>query len=115
MEAQDDDQRMRLSGEFHLALAECAGNPILTEFLGELVSRCYLILATYQRRDFQNCPQNDHVGIVDLLERGDADGAYEALLGHFGHIEDELDLNEVDPTKRKLKDIFLQSNHVPAE
>ena len=103
---EDHDQMMRLSGEFHMAIADSAGNPILAEFLGSLVSRCYLILATYQRRDSQNCPQTDHGSIVDLIEKGDPNAACAAQEKHFEHIAEELDLHDTPAQKRDLRDVF---------
>lgn len=88
---------MRLSGEFHLKLAACANNPILEEFLSSLISRCYLILAVYQRPNAEDCPQDDHVLITDRLESGDATGAVALMDHHFDHIEQELDLTEESP------------------
>lgn len=88
---------MRLSGEFHLKLAACANNPILEEFLSSLISRCYLILAVYQRPHAEDCPQDDHVLIADRLESGDAVGAVALMQEHFDHIEQELDLREESP------------------
>lgn len=106
LENEDHDQTMRLSGEFHMAIADAAGNPIMAEFLGSLISRCYLILATYQRRDSQNCPQTDHGGIVDLIEKGDPDAACAAQEKHFEHIAEELDLHDTPAQKRDLRDVF---------
>ena len=102
----DHKDIMRLSGDFHVALAEAAANPVLAEFVRELVSRCYLILATYQRRDYRNCPQNDHVTIVDAIEAGDAELAADVMLEHFRHIEDELDLQDRPNVKQDLREIF---------
>lgn len=91
---QDTARTMRLSGEFHLKLGECANNSILLDFLNSLISRCYLILAVYQRRDVETCPQDDHSIIVDLVEAGEIEAAAERLNVHFDHIEAELDLVE---------------------
>ncbi len=88
---------MRLSGEFHLKLAACANNPTLEDFLSSLISRCYLILAVYQRPNAQDCPQDDHVLITDRLENGDAAGAVALMVEHFNHIEQDLDLREESP------------------
>jgi DNA-binding GntR family transcriptional regulator len=41
---------IRLGGEFHLLLAELAGNHVLQRFMEELVSRCSLIIACTKRR-----------------------------------------------------------------
>ncbi|MFV0244448.1 MAG: GntR family transcriptional regulator [Qingshengfaniella sp.] len=85
---------MRLSGEFHMRLAQCAQNPILEEFLGSLLARSYLILSAYQRYAPRNCPQDDHGQIVDCVATGDADGAVALLETHFQHMADELDLSD---------------------
>ncbi len=97
---------MRLSGEFHIAMAECAGNPILTDFLAGLVSRCYLILATYQRQNTRSCPQTDHCELVDRIEAGDGEGAAQLLELHFLHIEAELDLDDNDDKTTNLREIL---------
>jgi DNA-binding GntR family transcriptional regulator len=102
----DYSRSMRLSGEFHMALANSAQNPILSEFLSGLISRCYLILATYQKRDAQTCPQTDHEDIVALIEKRDLAGALAAQRHHFDHIENELDLSEKQPVSLTLKQIF---------
>lgn len=102
----DYSRSMRLSGEFHMALAASAQNPILSEFLAGLISRCYLILATYQKRDAQVCPQTDHEDLVALLEQRDLAGALTAQRHHFDHIESELDLSDKQPASLTLKQIF---------
>lgn len=108
--SKDYSQTMRLSGEFHLALAQAANNPILTEFLSGLISRCYLILATYQRRDGETCPQDDHLNLVKLLEKRDLEGALQAQRTHFDHIEHELDLSDRKQSSFILKQIFSMSD-----
>lgn len=102
----DYSRSMRLSGEFHMALAHSANNHILSEFLAGLISRCYLILATYQKRDVQVCPQTDHEDLVDLIEKRDLEGALTAQRLHFDHIEHELDLSDKPAPSLTLKQIF---------
>jgi DNA-binding GntR family transcriptional regulator len=102
----DYSRSMRLSGEFHMALAHSANNPILSDFLSGLISRCYLILATYQKRDVQVCPQYDHEEILGCIERRDATAAVAAQSAHSDHIEHELDLSERPMVSLTLKQIF---------
>jgi DNA-binding GntR family transcriptional regulator len=104
--ARDYSRSMRLSGEFHMALARSAQNPILTEFLAGLISRSYLILATYQKRDSEVCPQTDHEDLVNLIEKRNLDGALTAQRHHFDHIENELDLSRKKTASLTLKKIF---------
>ena len=96
--ADDNPRMMRLSGEFHSALAECAENQVLSEFLARLISQSYLILAVYQRRDVDICPQDDHPNLVDQLEAGDSEAAEKILNVHFDHIEVELNLKDTPVT-----------------
>ena len=105
----DREQIMQLSGKFHVALAEAAGNPILSDFLNSLISRCYLILATYQRHDHSNCPQDDHTDIVDAIANNDPGRAVSAMTEHFKHIEAELDLSEGAKASQNLRDVFRVS------
>lgn len=87
---------MRLSGEFHIILGKCGNNPLLQEFLETLISQSYLILATYQVRDGSSCPQTDHAAILARVAAKDAKGAVDILARHFNHIEDELDLVDIE-------------------
>lgn len=105
----NNPRMMRLSGEFHMALADCAQNELLGEFLSGLISRCYLILAVYQRRDARTCPQDDHTLIVDHVAAGDGAAALRVLDLHFDHIEAELDLCDAAPDQRpELRDILMR-------
>ncbi len=47
---------LKLSGEFHLLVAEIAGNRILLDLLRDLVSRSSLIIAVYQTPSAPSCP-----------------------------------------------------------
>ena len=111
--ADDNPRMMRLSGEFHSALAECAENQILSEFLARLISQSYLILAVYQRRDVDICPQDDHASIVDQLEAGDSETAEKVLNVHFDHIEAELNLKDMPETNALDLSSILQPPAVP--
>src|SRR5260370_4226448 len=55
---------IRLAGEFHIKLAEMSGNGLLRRYLGEVVSRCSLILALYGRPHSADCPVTDHPPLV---------------------------------------------------
>ena len=100
------EEIMRLSGDFHIAIAEVANNPILADFLKALVSRCYLILATYQNQDQRNCPQDDHEAIVEAIAAKDAERSIELMTDHFTHIEQELELHDRPKVKQDLHKIF---------
>jgi DNA-binding GntR family transcriptional regulator len=84
---------LKLSGEFHLLVAEAAGNPILTNMLRDLVSRSSLIIAVYQAPAMRPCPPDAHRELTTLLERGDS-AAVGAMVDHLDHVVGELRLEE---------------------
>lgn len=83
---------IRASGDFHLLLAQVAGNGILTRFMEELVARSSLVIALYGRTGASSCGHNEHGDILAALERRDATQAGRLLLHHIDHIEADLDL-----------------------
>lgn len=80
------------SGDFHLLLANVAGNAILLKFMEELVARSSLVIALYGRSGASSCGHHDHGDILAALERHDGDLASTLVLTHIDHIEADLDL-----------------------
>lgn len=85
--AADPAVAIRLAGEFHLKLAEMAGNRLLLRYLTEIVSRCSLILAVYGRPHSSECAINEHHEIIAALRAGDAAGAVALMDEHIGSVE----------------------------
>jgi len=85
---------LRLSGDFHRDLAAAAGNPVLAEFLGELISRTSLILALYEAPGTPPCSHDEHLAVLEALSRHDAAAARERMAAHLAHIESHLALGE---------------------
>jgi DNA-binding GntR family transcriptional regulator len=86
-QAGDARVSIRLAGEFHTRLGEMAGNTLLRRYLGEVVSRCSLILALYGRPHSADCAVNEHREIVAALRAGDADAASKIMDHHLGSVE----------------------------
>lgn len=84
---------VRLASSFHLAVAETAGNPILTHYLIELVSRCSLIVALYEPPGNASCEHEEHSRIVDYIEQGDGDRAARLMENHLSNLEKNVFLN----------------------
>lgn len=97
---------IRASGEFHLLLAEAAGNPIMRRFMEELIARSSLVIALYGRTGASSCGHNEHADIVAALRRRDGAGASALILEHIDHIEADLDLRP--PVERPLRDALLR-------
>lgn len=81
---------IRLSGEFHLQLAEMAGNAPLTHFLGSLVPLTSLAIAQCEEQTHSCCAWQEHLAIVDAVERGNAATAAMLIDRHLDHLEQTL-------------------------
>lgn len=90
----DKQERVKLSGAFHSQLAEIGGNPVLTEFLTELISRTSLIIALYESPGAVPCSHSEHLEIATALQRRDRVKALQFMEHHLQHIEAQLDLSD---------------------
>lgn len=81
---------IRLSGDFHLLLAEMAGNAPLAHFLDSLVPLTSLAIAQCAIREEKYCDWQMHEEILDAIERGDALDAQMLLNGHLDTLEELL-------------------------
>src|SRR6201986_831304 len=85
---------VRLAGEFHTRLGEMAGNTLLRRYLGEVVSRCSLILALYGRPHSADCAVNEHREIVAALRGRNADAAIAVMDHHLGAVASRAKLDQ---------------------
>lgn len=99
----DTGTAIRLSGEFHLELAQLAHNEPMANFLRSLVSQTSLIIAMYQTSQQSNCAIDEHSNLLDAIEHGDKVTALNLMAEHLAHIEARLELvqseQEVDLEK----------------
>jgi DNA-binding GntR family transcriptional regulator len=96
---------LKLSGEFHLLLAEAAGNSILLELLRDLVTRSSLIIAVYQSPGARPCPPDAHRELTAALERRER-GAIKLMIQHLDHVFAELMLEDRQVAGVDLKTVF---------
>lgn len=91
-----DDKRaiVRLSGEFHVLLAELAGNSALARSMRELSVLTCLIISLYDAPTATSCRADEHEEIVAAVNRGDAARAEKLMLHHLDHIEQSLKLDD---------------------
>lgn len=87
---------IRLGGEFHLLLARLAGNHVLLRFMGELVSRCSLIIALYETPGSAMCENDEHQDLATLIEQGKVPEAIDLIEHHLLAIEARLHLQGQD-------------------
>ncbi|MCW6508225.1 GntR family transcriptional regulator [Lichenifustis flavocetrariae] len=110
LDTQDRGRAIRMSGEFHLAIARMAKQPVLHEFLSELVARSSLVIALYGHSAHSECGDAEHAGLIDILRNRDPALATATMIRHLDHIEADLDLVQQPPEARPLSDILRASS-----
>lgn len=90
-----DDKRaiVRLSGDFHMLLADLAGNSALARSMRELSSLTCLIIFLYDAPTATTCRADEHSEIIDAIAHRDAPRAEKLMLEHLKHIEGSLKLD----------------------
>jgi len=103
----DNDRRaiLKLSGEFHLLLAETADNSILRELLRDLISRSSLIIAVYQAPGTSPCPPDAHRELSATLERREC-SAIKLMTQHLDHLITHLMLEDRNESRVDLRSVF---------
>ncbi|MGF7007544.1 GntR family transcriptional regulator [Aminobacter sp. BE322] len=94
---------IKLSGGFHLLLAEISGSDFLFGMMRDLISRTSLITAVYRNTARFNCGPDEHAEIVEAISVGDVGKASRLMQHHLEHVESELDLREVRDLSHDLK------------
>lgn len=84
--------RTRLLADFHVVLARLLGNEVLAQLLADLLARCSLISLMYQSAHSAQHSAQEHVDIVDAIQRRDARAAARLMGSHLGHVERNLQL-----------------------
>ncbi|AVS95579.1 GntR family transcriptional regulator [Paracidovorax avenae] len=92
----DMRRAIRLSGDFHLHIAQAAGHATLGRILSELVSRTSLVLMAYSpshaqaREEATACGCREHRALIDAIRLRDAAEAGRRMLDHLARIESQL-------------------------
>lgn len=117
-EEQDADRRgdraqaIRLSGEFHNALARMYGNPVFVRMLSGLMPTTSLLMARFKLHGGQVCVSHRHVDLIGALQKGAAPAATE-MRKHLIELERSL-VSQPKPTPRPLRDVFAAYRDPPA-
>jgi len=108
----DVSGRTRLLADFHVVIARLLGNDVLAGIVGDLVSRSSLIALMYQSAHSAEHSADEHVAIVDALERRDARAAVRLMQSHLAHVERNLKLDPRAPDLGAvLRDTAAAQNH----
>ena len=102
--------RTRLLADFHVVIARMLGNEVLAGMLGDLVSRCSLIALMYQSAHSAEHSFDEHVAIVDALEKRDPRAAVRLMQAHLHNVERNLQL---DPRTANLESALLPFGALP--
>jgi len=89
-QAHDRHALIRATGEFHIMLAEIAGNQLYLDFLRQLIALSSLILEKYQSEQAHHCDESHHAQLVDLIANKQPSEAQRLMLEHLNDIEEEL-------------------------
>jgi DNA-binding GntR family transcriptional regulator len=101
-----DGEAVVLSGRFHVAIAEIAGQSILTDFVRSLCSRSSLIIALYWRRRDTICESHAHHALVDAIGNNNAKDATELMTSHLVDLLSGLDLSDRATAPKRLAEIL---------
>ncbi|MEO5795030.1 MAG: GntR family transcriptional regulator [Rhodoferax sp.] len=107
---------IRMSGDFHLMIAERAGQQTLGRILRELVSRTSLILMTWgpvSQTDPNSwaggCGCREHRSVLDAIRLRDVEAATRLMREHLAHLEAQVHFGAVATTSPDLIALFGQA------
>jgi DNA-binding GntR family transcriptional regulator len=99
---------VKLSGAFHLLLVDRLGNPDLSRFLRDLLSRSSVMVSVYEEAAQSICGVDEHRMIVEALRARDAERAVEVSRHHFLHVEERLHFEGEEAEAPDLAAVFGQ-------
>ena len=108
-DAREKDDRpsiIRLSGEFHVLVAQMVGNEILLRMMRELTSLTCLIITLYDKPNTPACPHTEHAELIDAIEARDATRAAACMTDHLTHIEHTLNFKVAEAGSPDIDSLF---------
>jgi DNA-binding GntR family transcriptional regulator len=104
----NNDRRaiIRMSGEFHIVMAELAGNAFLARTMRELATLTCLIIFLYDAPSIPSCHGDEHAEITETIARKDTERAVQLMVHHLDHVESTLALQEQRPVGLDLEHVF---------
>ncbi len=104
--ADDRPASIRLSGAFHMLLADMTDSNLVEREMQELVSRTAMLVAFYEPGTSSVCGCEEHASITDALRRHDPSGAARAMSAHLSLIETRLKPLRCDPVGVDLETVL---------
>lgn len=97
----DTQLRTRLLGDFHILLAEIAGNQVLLVILRKLMARTSLAAMQSQSNHAAACSSDEHKLFIEAAKSGDEDRAVDLMLRHLDHVKETLRTNYSETSGEK--------------
>lgn len=91
IESKNAADRSVLLADFHVCLAECLGNRLLTSMMVDLSARTTLVSALYQSATEAQDSNEDHADIVNAIAAGNMKKAADLMRNHIDQLEKRLD------------------------
>ncbi len=105
-QSQNKQEAIRLSGEFHLKLAQMSGNPIFVRLLEELLPTTSLLMALYKAPGEPMCVAHSHRTLLQVIAKGGTGtAAGTEMRRHLNEIERSLS-QPAARTAAPLRDVF---------
>ncbi len=90
LNAADAATRSFLLADFHVCLAKCLGNPLLTDVIRDLTARTTLVATLYQSTHGARQSCDEHEAIVAAMAAGDLSTAEKLMATHIRNVNDAL-------------------------
>jgi DNA-binding GntR family transcriptional regulator len=103
----DRRSSVRLSGEFHVQLAQLSGSTIMKRIMRELTPLTCLAILTFEAPTVAACPNDEHTCLIDAIEAGQTKVAVALMTEHLHHIERSLKLGAREEAAIDLADALL--------
>ena len=103
--SQNKEEAIRLSGQFHLQLAQMSGNPIFVRLLEDLLPTTSLLMVLYKAPGEPMCVAHSHQQLLATLNGSTGAAAATEMRRHLNEIERSLS----QPPQRAaapLRDVF---------
>lgn len=89
----DRREAIRLSGVFHVMLAEIADNGVLLRTTTELIARATLVMGMFGAPGMASCRDEDHDDMLRAFEQGNEDKVASLMTSHLNRIESNMNLD----------------------
>ncbi|WP_235851984.1 GntR family transcriptional regulator [Niallia nealsonii] len=97
---------IQMSGEFHLKIAEMAGNSYFYQYLEDLISLTHVIISIYGKNQEEKDACLHHRHIFHAIKKRDEQLAAELALEHLIDMENNLQFSDKNQLSVSLTEIF---------